>query len=506
MIEFKTLVDLASARLGGRALEANDEFFASKSNLLKPANPIFIEGKFTSRGKWMDGWETRRRRTPGHDWCIIRLGLAGIVRGVLVDTTHFKGNYPARFSLEALELAGGAPYPGERPKLKAAENSWVELHPETPLAGDSRNEFAVSSESRFTHLRLKIYPDGGVARLRVFGEVVPDPAQLARPEIDLVSIGNGGRPIRSSDEFFGVPLNLLLPGPGKDMGDGWETRRRRGPGYDWTILKLGVPGDIRRVEAETTHFKGNFPESCSLEGCYANGSSSSNSEALWDWKEFLPRTKLKAHSRHTFCDQLVQIGPVTHVRFNIYPDGGVSRLRLFGQPQAQNRPKGTPWLNGLSQADARKAFLDCCGSAKWGEQMLSCRPFAGADELFEAADRIWSTLDQKDWLEAFGHHPPIGGNKAASKQSDTARQWSKGEQSRAQVALEETRAQLAQANQSYQSKFGTVFLICATGKTAEEILSSLRVRLSNNSETERHVAAEEQRKITRIRLEKPLSS
>lgn len=506
MTDLTRLVDLASERLGGRAIEANDEFFASKSNLLKPAKPIFIEGKFTTRGKWMDGWETRRRRTPGHDWCVIRLGLPGIVRGVLVDTSHFKGNYPARFSLEGLDFGSGPPYSGERTKLKAAENSWVELLAETPLAGDSQNEFGISNECRFTHLRLKIYPDGGVARLRIYGEVVPDPTQFSRPEIDLVGIANGGRIIQSSDEFFGLPLNLLLPGPGKNMSDGWETRRRRGPGHDWTIVKLGVPGVIRRVEVETTHFKGNFPDSCSLEGCYAIGTNSSDPNALHNWKELLPRTKLHAHSRRTFGSELAEIVPVTHVRFNIYPDGGVSRLRLFGQAEPQNRSKGIAWLNDLSEVDARKAFLDCCGSVKWGDQMLSLRPFAGVEELLNAADRVWSVLYPKDWLEAFRHHPPIGGKKVGRKQSGTARRWSAGEQSRTQMASEETRAQLAGANQAYHAKFGTVFLICATGKTADEILACLRVRLSNDSETERQIAAEEQRKITRLRLEKLLSS
>ena len=181
MSDFRKLVDLASERLGGRAIAANDEFFAPKSNLLKPSKPIFIEGKFTSRGKWMDGWETRRRRTPGYDWCIVRLGLPGIIRGVVVDTSYFKGNYPARVSLEACALGGAASYAGERAKLSSPKTEWTELLPETPLAGDSQNEFAIENAGRFTHLRLKIYPDGGVARLRVHGEVVPDRKRIARP-------------------------------------------------------------------------------------------------------------------------------------------------------------------------------------------------------------------------------------------------------------------------------------------------------------------------------------
>jgi allantoicase len=503
MNDFRKLVDLASERLGGRAIAANDEFFAPKSNLLKTSNPIFVEGKFTSRGKWMDGWETRRRRTPGYDWCIVRLGLPGIVRGVVVDTSHFKGNYPARFSLEACEL-GGAPYAGERDKVLSPKTKWVELLPETPLAGDSQNEFAVPGSGRFTHLRLNIYPDGGVARLRVHGEVVPDKSRIERPEIDLASVANGARIIQSSDEFFGVPLNLLMPGLGKNMGDGWETRRRRGPGHDWTIVKLGVPGSIKRIEVDTSHFKGNFPDTCSLEGCYATGAA--DMTQLHNWKELLPKTKLKAHSCHVFRDPLVSdIGPCTHVRFNVYPDGGVSRLRLFGQPEPQPRPKGIALLNELSEAEARKAFLDCCGATKWASEMLALRPFSDASHLLESADRIWAALGPEDWLEAFRHHPAIGGNKAEKKQSKAARSWSSGEQSRAQMASFETRAQLTEANRAYHAKFGNVFLICASGKSAEEILEQARARLSNDPDTERRIAAEEQRKITRLRLEKLLA-
>ena len=239
MSDFTKLVDLASERLGGRAIEANDEFFAPKSDMLKASKPIFIEGKFTSRGKWMDGWETRRRRTPGYDWCIIRLGLPGIIRGVIVDTSHFKGNFPARFSLEALDLGGSAPYANERARLKKAEPGMGGSFSRN-AAGRRFCQFICRSASdrRVTHLRLKIYPDGGVARLRVYGDVVPDLARIsAAKEIDLASITNGSRILGSSDEFFNAPLNLLVPGRSINMGDGWETRRRRGPGHDWTIIE-----------------------------------------------------------------------------------------------------------------------------------------------------------------------------------------------------------------------------------------------------------------------------
>ena len=198
-------------------------------------------------------------------------GAARVIRGVVVDTSFFKGNYPERCSLEGCELSGARPYRNERARLHALETRWTELLLETPLAGDSQNAFPIENGGRFTHLRLRIYPDGGVARLRVHGEVVPDGSLVSLPEIDLAAIENGGRAVASSDQFFGEPLNLLLPGTSKNMGDGWETRRRRGPGHDWVILQLGAPGEVHRVEVDTSHFKGNFPESCLLEACEVNG-------------------------------------------------------------------------------------------------------------------------------------------------------------------------------------------------------------------------------------------
>ncbi len=235
---------------------------------------------------------------------------------------------------------------------------------------------------------------------------------------------------------------------------------------------------------------------------------------------FLPRTKLKADARHTFREQVAKIGPVTHVRLNIYPDGGVSRLRLFGRVEveaqeaaaeaadsvARNEAGAIAALNDLSGEEARKALLDCCGSAKWVDVMARLVPFANAERLLEAADRVWAGLEESDWLEAFRHHPAIGSKKSATKRSSTAKTWSAGEQSRAQEASEETLAQLAEANQAYHAKFGIVFLICATGKSAEEILAALRSRIANDWATEVKIAAEEQRKITRIRLEKLLAS
>jgi allantoicase len=327
-MDFTELIDLASERLGGAVLVANDDFFAAKENLLKVSAPIFIADKYTDRGKWMDGWESRRRRTPGFDWCIIRLGMPGIIRGIVVDTSFFRGNYPEHCSLEGATFSS---LPTEE-ELTSDAVQWVPLLPQMPLSGDSQNPFPIEYEERVTHLRFKIYPDGGVARLRVYGEVVPDWEQLKRAGyIDLAAAENGALVLSCSDMFFGHRHNLILPGRAANMSDGWETKRRRGPGHDWVIVKLCKPGEIKRVEVDTSHFKGNFPESCSLEACNLPDATI---EALTDlsaaWSSLLPRTKLQAHTRHFFDRELLETGVASHLRFSIFPDGGVSRLRVYG--------------------------------------------------------------------------------------------------------------------------------------------------------------------------------
>jgi len=316
--EFQELIDLASERFGAAVVAANDEFFAPKENLIKAAPARWIEGKYTDRGKWMDGWETRRRRDGGtHDWCIVRLGARGIVRGVDVETTHFKGNFPESCAIDVSI--------GRRPALKpdpVNDIVWREVLERTALAGDAHNLFAIGDAPPATHVRLRIFPDGGVARLRVHGVVVADWGRLTRgSEIDLAAAEHGGLVVACSDMFFGSRHNLIMPGDATHMGDGWETKRRRGPGHDWTIVKLAAAGAIHRVDVDTRHFKGNAPGACSLESS-ADGS---------DWSEILPRTPLSPDARHSF-DVTVH-DAVTHVRFNIYPDGGVGRLRVWGVPR-----------------------------------------------------------------------------------------------------------------------------------------------------------------------------
>jgi allantoicase len=320
-------VDLAAERLGGAVLLANDEFFAPKESLLKAAAPVWKEHEYTDRGKWMDGWETRRRREPGHDWCLIRLGLPGVVRGVVVDTAFFRGNYPEHCELEGCAVEGVPD-----PEALAADASvrWHTLVPRSALAGDSRNAFAVACAERITHLRFRIFPDGGVARLRVHGEARPEAARFANSRVlDLAAIENGGYVECCSDMFFGHRQNLLLPGRSTHMGDGWETRRRRGPGNDWTILRLAARGTLERIELDTDHFKGNAPGSAALSWCDAPGTSADALAARTDWQPLLARTALQPHARHAW--DLPAPVTATHVRLDIHPDGGVARLRLPGR-------------------------------------------------------------------------------------------------------------------------------------------------------------------------------
>jgi allantoicase len=324
---FTHLADLASARTGGKALATSDDFFAPKANLVKPEPAIFIPGKYTSRGKWMDGWESRRRRSPGHDWCVVQLGMRGRVRGVDVDTSFFTGNYPSHGSIDALDAARS---PG--PKALGADGPpWTTILPKTALRGDAHNYLAVDDARPWTHLRLNVFPDGGVARLRVYGDVAVDWSTVAPAGrvVDLACIRHGGIVLAVSDMHYGAKDNMLMPGRAKDMSDGWETRRRRGPGHDWAIVRLGAPGNISRIEIDTNHFKGNYPDSASVEGCFAPGA---DAVALppGGWADLLPQTRLQAHHRHIFASELRRPGPVSHIRLNIYPDGGVSRLRVHG--------------------------------------------------------------------------------------------------------------------------------------------------------------------------------
>jgi allantoicase len=314
---FHAFIRLEQPRLGTRVTFATDEFFAAKERLIDFAEPVFIDDKYDDHGKWMDGWESRRRRTPGHDYCVVRLGVPGVIRGLDINTSYFTGNYPPQASIDACVSDEETPQDG-----------WTELVAKMDLDGDTHHLIPVHNDNSWTHLRLNIFPDGGIARLRIFGEVQPD-APEEEGVSDLVALRHGGRALSCSDEHYGSMHNLNLPGRGINMGDGWETARRRGPGNDWVILALGQPGTISRVEVDTAHFKGNYPDRVSIETATFASNEEANNDSK-SWKTLLPESKLAMDQQHFFEAELQNAQPATHARMCIYPDGGVSRLRLFG--------------------------------------------------------------------------------------------------------------------------------------------------------------------------------
>ena len=323
---FAGLTDLASERNGGKALIASDEFFAAKENLLKEGRGIFIPDKFTDNGKWMDGWESRRKRVPGNDWCIIKLAVPGFVKGLDIDTNHFLGNHPPYASVEACNIQEEA----DTEKYLSDKLEWTEILQKSSLNPGSHNLFSVNDPGVWTHIKLNIYPDGGVARFRVYGDVA-NRIRHSDGLIDLAALLNGGKVLFCNDMFFGLKDNLISPGRSSNMGDGWETKRKRFPGHDWCVLKLASAGEIKKIIVDTNFFKGNYPDSCMIEGVHLpDVHDDSLNDPSIVWKEILPQSKLKGHFENTFEKEIKETGKVTHVRFNIYPDGGVSRLRLYG--------------------------------------------------------------------------------------------------------------------------------------------------------------------------------
>lgn len=310
------MVNLVQPRLGAEAVFATDDFFGPKERMLDPAPPIFAEGRYDDHGKWMDGWESRRKRVEGFDHAVIALGLRGVARRVDIDTSFFTGNYPPKARLWGAD--------GE-------DGDWFDLTGEIALKGDTHNLVGIADPKPVTRLKLDIVPDGGVARLRVYGEILPDWTRAGDGPLDLAALVNGAMPVQWNDSHYGAPQSLLAPGRGVDMGDGWETRRRREPGHDWCIIRLGAPGTVERIQIDTAHFKGNFPDTCSLQATLLDSDSipSDFAAASQDWPLLLDKTPLTADAIHDFDAR--PAGPVSHVRLNIFPDGGVSRLRLFGR-------------------------------------------------------------------------------------------------------------------------------------------------------------------------------
>ncbi len=317
------LIDLAPSRLGSKVVFKTDEFFASASRIINPMPPIFKEGVFDKHGKWMDGWETRRKRSKGHDYLILKLGKAGRISKVDIDTSYFSGNQPTKVSIEACF---------SKKNLPSKNSKWTKILKKKSTKANSHHFFNIKNKSVFTHIKLNIYPDGGVARLRIYGSM--EIKKINKKKIiNLASVLNGASVIAYNNEHFGKAENILAPGKGKNMGDGWETRRSRGKNFDWLIFKCATEGKVNKIQIDTHHFKGNYPDMCSLQAAYLNEKISNKSivNKSKKWKLLLDKVKLHAHKKHNFNNKLMRKSKINYIRVNIFPDGGISRIRIFGR-------------------------------------------------------------------------------------------------------------------------------------------------------------------------------
>lgn len=465
------MIDLISDRVGGRVLTFNDEFFAPASNLISWHEPV-ANDEYTDRGKWMDGWETRRRREPGHDWVVIVLGIPGRIRKVTVDTSHFTGNFPEQFSLEATGVDD----------VERAD--WVEVIPRSDLSGSSAVEFEIDDPHRVEMVRFNIYPDGGVARLRVEGDPIPA-MQLVCPDTDtdLALASVGGEVVDASDLHYSHPTNMLRPTPSAGMWDGWETKRRRDHGHDWVVVRLGMRGFVDRLVVDTTHFKGNAPGWVSAE----------LSDDGLSWTEAVSRVVVEPDRPN-----MVGLGGAAgqYLRLSIHPDGGVARLRVLGAAERlAAEGKRVEYLNSLFGQAAVRFFHTACASGVWVDEMIARRPYVTVEAVLDEAQAVFGTLTESDWLEAFGGHPRIG---------ERGDETSNSEQAGASTASRETIRELIEVNRRYEDKFGFTYIVYATGKTADAMLGLARDRLGNDRSQEIANAAAEQRKITANRLRRML--
>ena len=317
------LIDLAQSRLGSKIVYKTDEFFAPAKRIISPWPPVFKEGVFDKNGKWMDGWETRRKRKKGNDYLILKLGKTGRIYKVDIDTSYFSGNHPSKVSLEACY---------SKKELPDKNSKWITILKKTTTKANSHHFFKIKNKSIFSHVRLNIFPDGGVARLRIYGSM-DIKKKFGKKTFNLTSVLNGATPIVCNNEHFGRAENILAPGIGKNMGDGWETRRSRGKNVDWLIIKCAAPGKIKNIQIDTHHFKGNYPDRCSVQGAYIDRKISSKSiiNNSKKWKFLLNKVKLFANKKHSFKNKSMKNKKINYIKINIFPDGGISRIRAFGK-------------------------------------------------------------------------------------------------------------------------------------------------------------------------------
>ena len=320
------LVDLAQSRLGSKIVYNTNEFFGLASRIINPLPPVFKEGVFDKHGKWMDGWETRRKRRKGHDYLILKFGRPGKISKVDIDTSYFSGNQPTKVSLEAYF---------SKKKLPGKNSKWTKILKKKSTKANSHHFFNIKNKSIFTHIKLNIYPDGGIARLRIYGSMENKKVNFGKKIINLTSVLNGASIIACNNDHFGKAENILAPGTGKNMGDGWETRRSRGKNFDWLVLKCATAGKVNKIQIDTHHFKGNYPDKCSLQASYLDGKISGKSivNKSKKWKLLLNKVKLSAHKKHNFKNKLMRNNKINYIRINIFPDGGISRIRIFGRAQ-----------------------------------------------------------------------------------------------------------------------------------------------------------------------------
>jgi allantoicase len=326
----KLNLDLISAPLGSKILSFSDEYFAAAENLITPTPPVRKPGVFVHTGAWYDGWETRRHNTEPADWVVLRLGTAsGKVAGIEIDTAHFNGNHAPEIVVEGAFVTDEKE---EEEVKKPGYSGWETILAKQECGPSQRHGWLLDNitEKAYTHVRLLMFPDGGIARFRLYGVAVPVFPQDTSAVFELSATVMGGVATSCSDQHFGTKDNLLLPGRGKDMGDGWETKRTRGEHVDWTIVRLGAKGEIDSIVVDTAHFRGNFPQKVQvLAGSFAKDPAHDDKE----WVEVLEPQKTGPDKEHVYKEELKEIKGrgYTHAKLVIIPDGGVKRFRVFGK-------------------------------------------------------------------------------------------------------------------------------------------------------------------------------
>ena len=323
-----SLINVASCELGTKVIYTTDEFFAPVTRMLQETEAVFKD-EYDENGHWMDGWESRRKRDGENDYCILKLGVTSKISTFLVDTSQFKGNYPLAVSIKGIKSSKD----DEQFLQEIKDEQWIDLLKQSDLEGDTKQYFDSIDFSELTHLRVDIYPDGGVARFKAFGEICFDDSLFEEENINVLSMRNGARAVHTNNEFFGSLSNILKDDEAINMGDGWETRRRREPGNDWGIIELSNPALIDNIMIDTNFFKGNYADSFSICSAYLENTTDSSvvTQSMF-WEELISSKKLEMDTKHYFSNNdLLHNKPITHIRINIFPDGGVSRLKLFGK-------------------------------------------------------------------------------------------------------------------------------------------------------------------------------